>query len=135
MRLFIAGLLLLAGIGVALDADLPELGDFGFRHGEFHDWYDRGEPKKDGTPGPLMRPYGNPPVKCCDGDCRPVRARRAGGGGWEVYLDRAWERVPAATIKRNVSPTPNGGAHACASKRTAFAAPAIYCFVPPDPES
>jgi len=127
------------GLGVrSARGDEPQLGDFGYRHREFHQFYQKGE-----KGGPLKRPH-QPTTSCCDGDCRPVKAEFR-QGAWYVYIDRGWEIVPAERVKRNVFP-PDGGPHVCASKRGAqicdeyggecTAQPLeIFCFVPPDTSS
>ncbi len=112
---------------VVPDGKPTEMGDFGFRHHEFHYWYQTGE--RDGTA--LKRPL-SPTTSCCDDDCRPVNAKMV-DGVWFVYIDRDWSRVPDNVIKNNVI-APNGGAHVCASRRykgAGVAPPTIYCFIPP----
>jgi hypothetical protein len=105
-----------------------EFGDFGVGHEQYHHWYNHGE---DG--GPLLRPYGNPGIKCCDGDCRPTRARQKPDGSWEAWIDRRWWPVPDERIKSNV-PNPTTFAHVCASQSYDNIPPTIFCFVPPEPE-
>jgi hypothetical protein len=110
-------------------ARAQEIGDFGFGHEQYHDWYNTGE-----NGGPLLRPYGTPGIKCCDGDCRPTKARLKEDGSWEVWVERRWLPVPPERIKTNVS-NPSTLAHVCASKDYGISPPAIFCFVPPEIES
>lgn len=123
----------LAGVFIfvlaATAARAQEFGDYGAGHAEFHHWYQNGELDAQGKPGPVMRPH-QPTIPCCNGDCRPTRVRiRA--GGLDVWLDRKWRRVPANRIKD--IPTPNGTAHACASRPDTEGAVEIFCVMPGRP--
>lgn len=122
-----AFLFVLSGVSRAQDA--PQFGDFGFGHAEYHHWYQTGEPRADGKPGPVMRPH-QPNVPCCNGDCRPTKVRNR-FGVMEVWLDRKWRIVPADRIK-NI-PTPHGLSHACASRPFGDGSVEIFCVMPGKP--
>jgi len=107
-----------------------ELGDFGYHHHTFHEWYNKGE-----NGGPIMRPH-QPSTKCCEGDCRPVKAKFT-SGHWFVYVDRIWVKVPPERIKVGIVPPekPFRSAHVCASKYNGKDLPEIYCFILNETES
>ena len=114
----------------ASSAKAQEIGDFGVGHGTFHHFYNTGE-----NGGPLMRPH-QPTTKCCDGDCRPVKAKFQ-NGHWHVYIDRIWVLVPTNRIKVGIKPPeqPFRSAHVCASKYNGKDLPIIHCFVPVETDS
>lgn len=108
-------------------AQEQQLGDYGFGHHTFHHFYDTGE-----GGGPIMRPYA-PGTKCCDGDCRPVRAKLV-RNTWHVFIDGIWVMVPENRIKVGITPPekPFRTAHVCAAKYNGKDVPEIYCFIPVD---
>ena len=124
MKTWLYAIILIALSAPAYSQDGSALGDYGFGHDEWHDWYNTGE-----NGGPLMRPN-QKHTKCCDGDCRPTVAAFK-NGAWKVYVDRGWEPVPEHVIKWGLTP-PNGTAHVCASKRTEHSKPIIFCFIVPE---
>lgn len=115
------------------------IGDYGCLHDRQHHWYQSGEPrggqvdeKGNVKMGPLMRPH-DPTIRCCDGDCRPTKARLQ-GDQWQAMIDGEWEPIPEDRIKRNVV-SPDGMAHVCAERRPADRPPVIHCFVQPEGDS
>lgn len=98
-----------------------ETGAFGCGHHQNHDQY------KD-----WRRPGGE--GSCCSGeDCRPVRARPDGFGGWDIYIPefRRWKAVPPAVIMKP-DYFKDGRSHACTGnpKTWGFEDLPIYCFTP-----
>jgi hypothetical protein len=90
-------------------------GGHGQGHSEFHDWYES-----------LRIPGTN--FSCCnDEDCRPTKSRMV-GRDVQVIIDGEWVTVPPNKIVRE--PSPDLGAHVCASKKSALhAITVIHCVV------
>lgn len=115
--------------GLTRGQELSQFGDFGFGHAEYHHFFQHGEPRADGSPGPVMRPH-QPNVPCCGEDCRPTKVRNR-FGVMEVWLDRKWRVVPPERVK-NI-PTPHGLTFACASRPFSDGTLEIYCVMPGKP--
>jgi hypothetical protein len=113
---FVAGML--ASKASAADC---EVGAFGCGHHELHDKY---------------KEWQRPDVggSCCNNmDCRAVRARPDGDGGWEIYLPeyRRWKAVPRkVTMKPDMFK--DGRSHVCTGHpgSWSFEELPIYCFTP-----
>lgn len=97
-----------------------EIGDFGCRHGDYHEWYQKGE-----NGGPIQRP--DVGGSCCDGDCRPTKVKFIEDKVY-AYIDRQWVFIPNSKIKLIVKP--DSMAHICATSSST-----IYCLILPDLEN
>lgn len=95
-----------------------EIGDFGCRHHDYHNFYQTGE-----NGGPIMRPD-NPTISCCDGDCRPTKVKYEGDKIF-AYVDRKWVHIPQSKIKEIKKP--DSLAHICATS-------VVYCLILPEIE-
>lgn len=95
-----------------------ELGAWGCQHHENHGEYQGWRAKNGGG--------------CCNGeDCRPVRARPDGDGGWSIWVPefREWLPVPDYAVGAP-DKFKDGRSHACTSKpgKSWPSAFHIFCF-------